>query len=134
MTIEQLIQDNTGLVYKQLHKFNKAFDDDAVSYAFEALWRAAKTYDESKGAKFSTYASVCIYNEIALYLRKEQQRLKLDVVSYDNPIEDSTFLYFIKSDDDIEKALVDTEKMDKVSAAFTNILDSLNSVQCSKIS
>lgn len=84
--LDTLIADNMGLVYKQLHKFNRAYDDEAFSHAVEALMRAAETYDSTKGATFSNYASVCIYNSIAHYLRELQRANKLSVVYYDDTI------------------------------------------------
>lgn len=72
--IEQLVKDNKGLAYHQLHRFNLAYDEDAVSYAMEALFKAAKTYDSDKNITFSTYASACIYNGIQAYLREINKR------------------------------------------------------------
>lgn len=66
----KLIEDNKGLLYKQLHKFNLVGDTEAISYGYEALYRAIKTYKEGKGSKFSTYATVCIYNALGSYVRK----------------------------------------------------------------
>lgn len=84
MDIEKVIQDNMGLVYKQLHRFNVINDADAYSYAVEALWTAVTTYDTSKNTKFSTYASVCIYNAIGSYLRKLKTQQKVIILPYDH--------------------------------------------------
>lgn len=84
MDIEKVIQDNMGLVYKQLHRFNMINDADAYSYAVEALWTAATTYSASKNTKFSTYASVCIYNAIGSYLRKLKTQQKVVMLPYDH--------------------------------------------------
>lgn len=67
--IEQMVKDNIGLAYHQLHRFNLAYDEDAISFALEALFKAAKTYDSDKNIAFSTYASACIYNGIQMYMR-----------------------------------------------------------------
>lgn len=72
--IEQMVKDNIGLAYHQLHRFNLAYDDDAISYAIEALFKAAKTYDSDKNITFSTYASACIYNGIQMYLRDTNKK------------------------------------------------------------
>ena len=71
--IEQTVQDNMGLVYMMLHRFNLAYNEDAVSYAMEGLFRAATSYDESSSFAFSTYATSCIYNGIQTYFRKLQK-------------------------------------------------------------
>ena len=90
MDIEQIMRDNKGLMYKQLHKFNLAYNEDAISYAMEALWNAAKTFNPNAGIKFSTYASTCIYNGIMMYFRVSEE--KLDVTSYDEVNEDGLSL------------------------------------------
>ena len=70
MDINEAIEKNKPLVYFHLHKFGLAADPDAYSAALEALWVALKTYDDSRSTAFGTYASVCIYNAIGMYLRK----------------------------------------------------------------
>lgn len=67
--IEKVIEDNMGLVYMQLHRFQLAYNEDAISYAMEALFKAAKSFEEGKGLQFSTYAMACIYNGIQMYFR-----------------------------------------------------------------
>lgn len=84
--VDKLITDNMGLVYKQLHRFNRAYDDEAFSVALEALGKAATTYDKDKNIAFSTYATVCIYNSIAHLLRESKRQSKIQIVSYDSPI------------------------------------------------
>lgn len=101
MAIDKLIVDNMGLVYQQLHKFNRAYDDEAFSFAMEALMNAAKTYNPKKGYAFSTYATVCIYNGISVYLRALNNKRKIDTVSYDDTIiEGENFTYLDVLQDD----------------------------------
>jgi RNA polymerase sporulation-specific sigma factor len=45
--------------------------DDLIQEGLIALFRATLTYDESKGAKFSTYAYACIRNRISDAANKE---------------------------------------------------------------
>lgn len=85
MDVEQLVTENMGLVWKQLHRFNLAYDDDAVSFAMEGLFKAAKTYNATSA--FSTYAYACIYNALGMYIRSKNRKRQLVVVSYDTPIE-----------------------------------------------
>lgn len=101
MGIDKLIVDNMGLVYQQLHKFNRAYDDEAFSFAMEALMNAAKTYNPKKGYAFSTYATVCIYNGISMYLRSLNNKRKIDTVSYDDTLiegENLTYLDILQDD------------------------------------
>lgn len=79
--VEELITLNFGLINKQLHKFYLYNDPDALSFAYEALYKAILTFDPNKNNKFSTYATVCIYNRLGSYVRalKAQQ----ETLSYD---------------------------------------------------
>lgn len=81
MDADKLIIDNMGLVYAQLKRFNRLNDDEAYSWAVEALIKAARSYDDSRSVKFTTYAMACIYNGIAMYLRKVRKYQR--EVSYD---------------------------------------------------
>jgi RNA polymerase sigma factor (sigma-70 family) len=83
--LNKVISDNTGLVWQQLHRFKLANEPDAESVAFEALFKAADTYDESSGTAFSTYATCVIANSIRMYLRSVNKKRQLLVVSYNAP-------------------------------------------------
>ena len=71
--VNELVILNEGLVYMLLNKFKLQNDPDAISYAYEALFNAIKTFDYNKGNKFSSYAVVCIYNSLCYYLRTLKQ-------------------------------------------------------------
>lgn len=86
MDINQIIEENMGLVYKQLHYFHLVNDDDALSIATEALWTGISTYSPDKGSKMSTYATVCIYNALGMYVRRLKRKQRLETVSYETPI------------------------------------------------
>ena len=80
--IQQLIEDNTKLVYAVVHKHYPTFakDEDIIQSGNVGLCLAANTWIEEKG-KFSTYAYRCIRNEINREFRrrcKEPQTLSLD--------------------------------------------------------
>ena len=82
---EAIIKANKGLVYKQLHKFYLAYDEEAVSIAFIALLAAVRSFDKSKGIKFSTYATVCIYNRLGDYIRRMKEAKNVSYYYYDAP-------------------------------------------------
>lgn len=86
MDINDKIAENTGLVYRQLHSFQLLYDQDAESYAYEALYNAVITYDGKTGTAFSTYAVCCINNALRKHLRTLNKKRQLDIVSYDAPI------------------------------------------------
>lgn len=82
---ENLIVENRGLVYYQLHKlgiaFKSAYYDDLISVGNLALIKAATTFDESKNIVFATYALTCIRNEMGMYFRKvnRYERRKISI-------------------------------------------------------
>lgn len=80
--INSIIANNTGLIYMQMNRFHLYKDPDAESFAYEALYKAALTFNEAENVKFSTYATVCIYNALGCYIRKLNNKQQLDVISY----------------------------------------------------
>lgn len=114
--MDQLIADNMGLVYQQLHRFNRINDEDAYSYAMEGLFKAASTFDPNRGLQFSTYATTCIYNALMMYLRTVRKNNHLVVVSYNAPIDESDndsneLSEFIATCESPEDTLVRQEKV-----------------------
>ena len=68
-----LVLDNTGLIGKIISNKFKAYShiwDDLFSVGKIGLTKAAITFNLEKGIKFSTYAGICITNEIGMFLRK----------------------------------------------------------------
>lgn len=123
--IDKMMNDNIGLVYMQLHRFNRAHDEDALSAAMIGLWKAARTYDDAKGVKFSTYASVCIYNAIACYLRPMTNKNQIkDIVSYDSLVtEDITLLEMLPSHTNSpEEAYMSNERQQLILEAVDEVI------------
>lgn len=106
--INDLIIKHKGLVYKQLHKFGLVDDPDAISYAFEALYNAIQSYKTDKNSKFSTYATVCIYNRLGSYVRSLNTQILQNTTSYDAPIneEGMTMLDVLDSSAGIDDAIM----------------------------
>lgn len=75
---EQKIIDNMGLVYYVLHKYFPLYIDnqDNIQNGYVGLIKAVDSFDESTGNTFSTYASRCIFNEIAMDLRRRNKYAK----------------------------------------------------------
>lgn len=78
-TTEKLLIKHEGLIYYTLDMLNCKYSDEAISIAYEALWRSIETFDESKGVKFSTYAVTCIKNAIYDMFRKQKEVLEHEV-------------------------------------------------------
>jgi len=121
--ISKVIQNNIGLVIAQLKKLNVLFDPDAESIGYEALYNAALTYDDTRGYKFSTYATCCIYNALGSYIRTLNKKRQLDVVSYNNIAysEDGVnheFIDFFEATADVEKYYLQYELHEKVCEVY----------------
>lgn len=124
--VDRLIQQNSGLVYRQLHRFHLVGNQDAESFAFEALWHAAEDFDESRGNAFSTVATVYIYNALCGYLREQNAKHQLEVVSYNNIIrtsdgEEHEFLELIESDTTVEEDFLVRERNDCLLNCFNEV-------------
>lgn len=71
MTKEELFERNTLMAYKIANKYRINYlkeYDDIKQEALVGLWKACEKYNDSKGA-FSTYAYICISNNINIYIR-----------------------------------------------------------------
>ena len=77
-------EENTGLVYSTFNREFASFryiEEDLIQEGLLGLWKACRTYKESSGVKFSTYAVVCIRNNMNMYVNKELRHK--DVLSTD---------------------------------------------------
>lgn len=73
MELTQLISENQNLIYKITHYFEKyASKEDLFQVGCMGLIKAYKKYDESYGAKFTTYAYPYILGEIRKYVREDK--------------------------------------------------------------
>lgn len=70
---EALINGNIRLVFNLVLKtyFNIPYDkDELVAIGLIGLIKAVDSFDISRNLRFSTYASICINNEIKMFMRK----------------------------------------------------------------
>lgn len=65
------IKMNTNMVHMLVRKYNhpRITQEDKISFCFEALYLAAKSFDFSKEHEFSTYAISCMHNILRKALR-----------------------------------------------------------------
>lgn len=72
---EELVINNVKFVYYLLNKYFsptptvKANYEELIQAGMIGLVKSAKNFDSKKGMKFTTFASTCIFNEIAMLLR-----------------------------------------------------------------
>ena len=120
MDENQIVTENMGLVYNQLHKCNVPYDDDAFSYGMEGLLNAARTYEENRDVKFSTYASVCIYNNIQKLLRQRAAKKRHAIlVSYEDVTDDGFCLAeVLPSGIDMERDIIKEEYNELLRSVF----------------
>ncbi len=87
-TIQTLLQDNIGLVYKVVSRFCVSrFDrDDLIQAGLMGLEYAILHYDEKKGFKLSTYAIPFIIGNI----KKELKNIHQDTIVLKESILDGT--------------------------------------------
>ena len=128
--IEAVIRDNIGLVITQLKRLKVTFDHEAESIGYEALYNAALTYDCTKGYKFSTYATCCIYNAVGSYIRTLNKKRQLEVLSYNNITYNADgqpheFLELLSDNIDVEEEFVKQELLQKVCDAYQITYDKL---------
>lgn len=88
--INELIENNISMVIQIVRREYITLNDydkkDLVSVGIEGLMKAAKTFNTNKNAKFKTYATTCIRNEIGMFLRKNNRFFKADRL--ERPIND----------------------------------------------
>lgn len=84
---DRLVVENQKLVpyiYNKLAKntITINYKDDIVSEGMVGLVKAANSFDPSKNTKFSTYESLCIRNEMLMYLRKLNRYVPYEISLY----------------------------------------------------
>lgn len=86
-TRAKLIEHNLRLVAHIIKKYygNSAEQDDLISIGTIGLIKAVSTFNYEKGARFATYASRCIENEILMYFRNKKKYAQ--DVSFTEPID-----------------------------------------------
>ncbi len=75
--MDNLLTDNLKLVYfviKKMNIFNSSEYEDYFQIGVIGLIYATKTYNPNLKITFSTYAYVCIKNEILKYIKKNEKK------------------------------------------------------------
>ena len=84
---DKLITDNMRLVYHMYGKIGDGpikenYKEDIISEGMLGLCKAADTFDESRGVRFSTCAAMCIRNAMLMFIRKTKKHFPREVSLY----------------------------------------------------
>lgn len=71
---ENLILNHQRLVYSVLKKYNNVHNEDLFQVGMIGLIKAATLFDESRNIAFSSFAYICISNEILIHFRKQNRK------------------------------------------------------------
>ena len=108
---DALVTDNMNLVYWVLHTYypNHVKNEDVVQEGMLGLVIAADTWDETK-SKFSTYATVCILNQIRPYFRRESRHMNNISIDSEYTTDDGSKISLVEAivgDEDINTKAMD---------------------------
>lgn len=131
---EKKVEENKGFVFYFVHKMfpriSQSEFDEKAQIGMLGLIKAVKTFDESK-AKFSTYASTCIENEILMSIRADQ-KFSLDV-SLNTLVKEKDgseiTIVDVLQDERNSEFYKDIENREKIQSALSIILNQFPSKQ-----
>lgn len=122
---QKLVEDNHNLIFKFLQSHNLSLDatDDWYGTAAIGLCKAAMRYDESRGAKFSTLAYVCMENEVRMVMRTNRKCVS-DTVSIDEMLDNAEGLDFheiIPDEDNFEEKLYLNDAVERAMRGMSDV-------------
>lgn len=115
---DNLILKNKPLINLVIKKMRLKYNlEECYLVGEDALIKAAKTFDENKGYKFSSYATKCIQYELSNYLQyKKREKRKFDdyLIPLDEEIDKNknTLLEIISDGTDLEKDIIESERIE----------------------
>ena len=126
---EKLVLHNLRLVSHivKKHYSSAKNQEDLTSIGTLGLIKAVDTFKRSCGARFATYASKCIQNEILMYFRS-QKKLSLevslnDVIDIDRDGNPLTYLDVVSSNECLESDIAKKCTSDKALRIINRILE-----------
>ena len=124
-----LIEHNLRLVAHIVKKYYSTYknQEDLVSIGTVGLIKAIDSFDISNGARFATYASKCLQNEILMYFRSQKKAScevsineTIDIDKDGNPL---TYIDIISCEDtiaeDIDLKISSKKAIDIINSALT---------------
>ena len=126
-----LINHNIRLVlYRIINNFRNFNVDrkELLASGLIGLIKGIDSYDLSRNIKFTTYASICIDNEILMFLRKEKKHFNVDsldrkIGNDDSDNSDLTIGAFLKSD---EESGYDKIYKEECNASINEVISNLS--------
>lgn len=117
MSEEEIITNNTKLIYKVLKRLNLyPRKDEFYDVGMVGLVKGAKRYDSSLGYSMSTYLYKCIYNEILMSFRRVNSGREIPesaIVPLTTPIGDNlTIADTIQAATDIENEIMKKDEIE----------------------
>lgn len=89
--VKEIIENNVNLVKYIANKYKNEDVEELIGVGMEGLIKGAQTFQEGK-SKLSTYLSVCIDNQIKIYLNKNNRIKKHVSISLDNEVCEEGYL------------------------------------------
>lgn len=127
---EKLIEHNLRLVAHIVKKYYTTAEDqdDLISIGTIGLIKAVDTFNYENGARFATYASKCLQNEILMYFRSKKKTScevsineTIDIDKDGNPL---TYMDIISCEDtiadDIDKKIKSAKALRVINNALTD--------------
>lgn len=127
---EKLILHNLRLVSHIVRKYyaSSPNQEDLVSIGTVGLVKAVDSFSSSNGARFATYASKCIQNEILMYFRSQKKLAAevslsetIDIDRDGNPL---TYMDVISSEDNLVEDVEKNIRIQKVKRFMKTVLNS----------
>lgn len=120
---EQIILCNQGMVGMILKKMNlNILDEDLFATGILGLVKAVNTFDFDKGFAFSTYAAMCIKNEILMTIRKKRIQIAFSLDDNANlgNGEEVPYLETIACDRKFEEEVIENELFSEFQKSLTH--------------
>ncbi|MCI8589451.1 MAG: RNA polymerase sporulation sigma factor SigK [Clostridiales bacterium] len=127
---EKLIEHNLRLVAHIVKKYYTSAEDqdDLISIGTIGLIKAVDTFNDANGARFATYASKCLQNEILMYFRSRKKSScevsineTIDIDKDGNPL---TYMDIISCEDtiadDIDKKIKSAKALRVINNRLTD--------------
>ncbi len=108
--INKLVNENIKMIYKISYMFHGCEKDDLIQAGKLGILKAYQNYDETKGAKFSTFAHISIFGEMYTLAVKKNLKVSKDTLRLYKHIEKTRYeeaqnLGYIPSNFELSKIL-----------------------------